>query len=280
MAGYDAVFLERPTTYQALNIMMLAKDMHIKVIADFDDDVLHVPQSNPMYEVYQQCMSTTVECLVLADEIWVTTAGLKKSFNIYNRHIVVIPNAHNDYVFRVADKKQFNTVTKKALWRGGDSHEGDMYDIGTPELIIETINSNKSWEFIFYGQRFKYLEERCGDNYIAKSGASTIQFYKMIHKENPNIVFYPLKNDLFNQSKSNICWLEGSYAGAAFMGNCELNEFNMTGTMPISFLSEYVAKEGRQEVLQKANEVSWDYIQEHLLLSGVNKKREERLLAI
>lgn len=282
LVGYDAIILERPSSQESLNIIKLAKDMHIKVIVDFDDDILHVPQSNPMYETYQHQMPTAIQCLVLADEIWVTTKGLKKAFSLYNKNIQVIPNAHNDYVYKVEDKKEFNTKELKALWRGGFSHLGDMYDIGVPEKIIETVNSNPNWQFIFLGQRFEYLEKRCGDNYIAKGGASTIQFYKMMHEENPQVVFYPLESNVFNKSKSPICWIEATYAGAMFAGNKSL--YPELSTMIYSFdaMDYFIGRKGQDDMYTalQYNDMSWKYILDNLLLSNINKLRENRLLEI
>jgi len=276
--GYDTLFLQRPCEQHHLNLIKLAKDVGLKVIIDYDDDPLHLDMYNPMYDYYEQHKSTVLDCIVEADEIWASTIGVKKAFRLFNNNIQVISNAHNDYIYPIEEKKEFNANGKLAMWRGGHSHVGDIYEIGVPELLISIINDNQDWMFKFLGQRFEYLEKRCGDNYIAQSGASTIQFYKMMHNENPNIVFYPLADTLFNESKSNICWIEATYAGAAFFGNTSLQEFSGIGIMPIDYLSGYVSKD-RNEALQIANNVAWQYIQENLLLSSVNDLRIQRLLS-
>lgn len=280
LVGYDAIILERPSSHESLNIIKLAKDMHIKVIIDYDDDIIHIDEYNPMYETYQQQMPTAIQCLVLADEIWVTTKGLKKAFSLYNKNIHVIPNAHNDYVFKVEDKKVFNPDNKLAVWRGGSSHEGDIYDIGVPEMIINVVNSNTDWTFKVIGQRFKYLEKRCGDNYISQGGSSTIQFYKMLHDENPAIVFYPLADTVFNRSKSNICWLESSFAGACFFGNVELPEFKNDHIADIKSFFTHPLSDLDMDTCDNNNHYSWQYILDNLLLSDINGLRENRLLEI
>jgi len=278
LAGYDTVILERPSSQESMNIVRLAKDMRIKVIVDYDDDILHLTQYNPMYETYKQQMPSCVECLALADEVWVTTKSIVRSFSLYNKNIHVIPNAHNDYLFKLEDKKPFNVGVKLAMWRGGYSHEEDVYDIGIPEMLIDVINNNMDWTFKFIGQRFKYMEKRCGDNYVSQEGASTVQFYKMIHKENPCIAFYPLADTVFNRAKSNICFIEATYAGAAFFGNKALPEFSHDSILPFSELRNGIEKYTRRS-LQKANKLAWEHIQKHLLLSNINKLREKRLLA-
>lgn len=274
--GFDTLFLQRPCEESHLNLIKLAKDTGLKVIIDYDDDPLSLPVSNPMYEYYSDHKKNIMECLLASDEIWVSTEGIKKAFRLYNKNIHVIPNAHNDHVYPVKDKRSF-TYNKKAMWRGGHSHTGDMYDIGMPEKIINMVNENSDWEFVFLGQRFEYLELRCGNNYIAKSGASTIQFYKQMQKENACIFFYPLADNIFNRSKSNCSWLESTYSGSAFFGNKNLPEFDKHFVYSISNVWEGIKELGSED-LNIANKLSWEYICDELLLSKVNSKRIERLL--
>jgi hypothetical protein len=271
--GYDTIIIERPSSTQSLNLIKLAKDMGIKVISDWDDNPLALDVYNPMYQTYVNEKQNVLECVALSDEIWVSTEAIKTAFKLYNRNIWVIPNAHHDYLFPVSEKREF-TYNKKAMWRGGDSHIGDMYDIGVPEKIIEMVNGNPDWEFSFFGQRFQYLEKRCGDNYIAKGGASTVQFYKMMHQENACVFFYPLADSVFNRSKSNIAWIESTFSGSAFFGNTKLPEYIDGTILPIEDLIV-----DDEDILRFYNRVSWEYIEENLLLSKVNELRIERLLA-
>jgi len=275
--GYTHLLLTRPSSHNDLAMIRLAKDCGLKVISDYDDDVLHVDQYNPTFHIYESAKGLILDCLLFSDEIWVTTAGLKKSFGMYNQNIHVIPNAHNDYLFKAKYKKPFNANTKKAFWRGGGSHQADVYEVA--DYLVKTINDNQDWEFQFIGERFVYLEQRCGANYQPVSQMSLMQYFKYLYSQNPNVMFAPLSNTKFNQSKSNISWIEATYAGSAFFGNCELNEFNQEGTLPLSLLSEYPSKEGRLDIMKNANEISWANIHDNLLLSRINELRKERILS-
>lgn len=275
---YDTIIVERPSSGQSLNLIKMAKDMGIKVISDWDDNPLALDMFNPMYQTYINEKANVLECVALSDEVWVSTEAIKNAFKLYNRNVWVIPNAHNDYISPVKDKREF-TYNKKAMWRGGHSHLGDMYDNGVPEKIIEMVNGNPDWTFHFWGQRFEYLEKRCGDNYIAMGGASTIQFYKMMHKENACVFFYPLADTVFNKSKSNIAWIESTYSGSAFFGNMNLPEFNKPGIISLDLIEQFLDIQFGAEQAYAYNHESWEYIQENLLLSKVNELRKERLLA-
>jgi hypothetical protein len=275
-SGDDILILERPSSGHDLSIIKLAKQMGLKIVVDHDDDCLHIPPMNPMWHHYQQCKQVVMECLALADEVWVSTPSLKKSYSLLNPNIYVIPNSHNDYLFPVENKKAFNHKTKKAFWRGGGSHEADVYEVA-PELI-KIINKNKKWHFQFVGCRFIYMEMRCGDNYTPVSQMPLLQYHEYMSAENPNLVFHPLQDNLFNRSKSNIAWLEATYAGAAFLGNKNLPEFDKECILSINALKEIGKFDFDQ--LELTNLMSWEYIQENLLLSKINLLRTERLLAI
>lgn len=275
-AGYTHLFLERPSSYNDLLIIKLAKQMGLKIILDYDDDCIHLDQFNPMYAFYEQDRKNVLECITLADEIWVSTAGIKKSFQLFNSKIQVIPNAHNDLLFPMEQKRAFNPETKKAIWRGGGSHEADVYE--NVNELINVINDNLDWSFYFIGCRFIYMEQRCGKNYWPVSNMPLMQYFDHLNTENPNVVFHPLSNTLFNKSKSNIAWLEATYAGAAFFGNTELSEFKERG-FDFKSLSDFIQPDFIND-LQRMNENSWKLIQSELLLSKVNERRIERILAV
>jgi hypothetical protein len=278
--GYDILFLERPSSQNDLSIVKLAKQCGLRVVVDFDDDCLHVDVLNPMWHHYAHVKEIVMECIALSDEIWVSTPGIKKSFSLLNNNIHVIPNCLNDYVNKIENKKPFNPTTKKAFWRGGSSHESDVYQPGIAEKLVETINNNTEWVFQFLGFRFIWLEMRCGKNYTPVSQMPLLQYMEYINTENPNIVFCPLQNTKFNESKSNISWLESTYAGACFFGNKSLPEFNLPTIRDYNELDIHLSDDDRMEALRSSNERSWTYIQQNLLLSKVNLLRIERLLAL
>ena len=166
------------------------------------------------------------------------------------------------------------------MWRGGSSHNGDIYQPGTTEWIVKLINKNKKWNFFWLGHKFEFIEYRVKHgNFFHNPGGSTVQFYNMMIDINPAIFFYPLTTNLFNSSKSNCSWLESTMSGAAYFGNMGLPEFNKPGIKPLAELPEYL-KGDRSDELKKLNDESWTYIQDELLLSKINKLREHRLIEI
>lgn len=261
LIGATHLVLQRPFIDE-LPLIHLALDMGIRVIADYDDDLLNIDKTNPCYELYEANRGALLECLNLADEIWVSTEAIKQSFG-HPEKTYVIPNAHNDYQFPVSGKREYKVGGKVASWRGGSTHEADMLSVDMAGII----NANHDWQFYFIGHRFTHLEVVCGDNYNYHSAIPLMQYFKYMYNLNANIMLFPLADTKFNRAKSNICWLEATYFGSAFMGNTELPEFDKPGVSPIMGFGN-----GRID-----NESSWEYITENLLLSKINKLREERL---
>lgn len=194
---------------------------------------------------------------------------------MYNNNIHVFPNAHNDHLFSAEPEFEYN---KKAMFRGGFSHEGDMYALGIPEMVIDLVNGNEDWEWYFFGQRFKYLEMRFKyRNWFRNDGASTVQFYKMMHREHPCAFFYPLATTVFNRGKSSCSWLEAVYSGAAYFGNTDLPQFKLPGVKPLSAMYETIQ---HPEELEQMWRDSWQHLKENYMLSKINIGRMERLLSI
>lgn len=277
---YDVIVILRPSSDAHLSLIKLAKDMGKKIISDWDDDPLHLSETNPMYGYYEGDKHNTIKCLALADEVWVENLSIKKSFRLYNKNIHIIPNCHNDYIFKVEDKKPFK-FNHKMMWRGGHSHIGDIYQPGTSEWIVKLINNNKKWNFYWLGQKFEWIEYRVKyGNFYHNAGASTVQFYKMMHEINPCAFFYPLSNNLFNQSKSVCSFLEATYSGAAYFGNKELAQFDLDCILPLNVLMQVMSKDYYSTEMGQSHKESWDFIKDNLLLSNVNKIRENRLIEI
>lgn len=163
----------------------------------------------------------------------------------------------------------------KCYW-SGNSHAADVME--KADEIVKIINENPNWDFNFCGSRFEYIEMRTGDNHGIVPYMSIIEFFRYFNFENPNACFFPLVNNEFNRGKSNISFLESSYAGSCFFGNKELPEFNLDCIFPIERFSEIGTM--AKEEMQKYNEMAWQYVCDTSLLSNINRLRTERLLNI
>lgn len=279
--GQDIFIFQRPCNKYHFAAIKMARNMGLKIIIDYDDNLFNIPQENPVYLTFEPLKETMESICSIADEIWVSTQAIKDIISKFNKNITIIPNAHNDYLFPLNKKKDFNIETKKVVYRGGTTHEVDVYSKANEWSDI--INNNKDFQFYFLGARFPYLESICGDNYNVMVGMHIIDYFKFFCELNPNIFIYTLEDNLFNKSKSNISWIEATYAGAAVIAPSYLPEFsnkfgiiNYTDSMSDVFNS--VKDLPRQ--LSIINDISWKYIKQNLLLSEINTLRYKSLLRV
>lgn len=272
-ASYDVAVFQRPFIKPHLTTINMLKLMGVKVIIDYDDDILNLPIHNPYYQNYEANKQNIKDICKVADHIWVSTKSLKDTFSKLNDNVTIIPNAHNDYLFPVKNKVEFDEKSKNVAYRGGTTHEVDVYS--KLEDWINIINKNKKTDFYFMGSRFPYLESRCGDNYIIIPGTHILDYFRNFHKLQPKIFIYTLEDTLFNRGKSNISWIEATYAGAAVIAPEFLQEFIRPGISNFnnSLLEIFNKIKNDTDTLKLLNDTSWDYIKAKLLLSYVNQQR-------
>lgn len=290
-SGCSHLLLQRPHSEAHMAIMLLAKDMGLKIISDWDDDLLNVAVHKNDSIKPPELRRNVKRCLSLCDEVWVTTPALKAVYKPFNKNIHVIPNSHHDHIFPV-DKRMPFTQRKMMTYRGGASHIEDLQ--GNVNDLVKTIRENKQWEFRFIGSgiekekggfksQFEILENMTQDckNHTYTLASTLIQFFKLYYHTNAPIAFFPLLNNKFNASKSNISLLEATYAGSAFLGNKTLPEFDFPFVTDISegVYEPFMALKDNYSKMLRLNDEAWEWVKENRLLTNINKLREERLLS-
>jgi hypothetical protein len=276
--GFDILIIPRPYDQSMFEIIQMATVMNIWTILDYDDDCLNIPDHHPSYDLYQENRTNILSCIKAADEIWVTTKSIRETFYPFNHNIHVIPNAHNDYIFPVEQRKKFNYNNKKVVYRGGKTHRIDIKN--ATEALVKAAKENPKWTFLYLGvaDNSEFYEDNKGnENVTLTNGIPCVQYLNNLYDFNCPVMINPLDTHKLNKSKSNISWIEGTYAGSAFFGNKGLPEFNHHFILPFSLFNKGI-KEEHISTMRKSQEESWAYIEENLLLSKINRLRVERLL--
>lgn len=282
----DVMFLQRP--FRALDIIAANRQVAWKrpLWVDFDDDLFAIPQHNKASGLYghpdtQKCVA---ELVALADLVTVSTQKLGDRYNdIRNRigkpECVVVPNAlHDD--FAAARPKHPDKVHKLVMWRGSDTHESDLLSV-TKE-IAETFGKRQDWRMHFLGYNPLWLQRCIRPNQVVSgAGIDIMDYHNLLLQICPSIMIVPLENTEFNLAKSNIAWIEATYAGAMVIAP-DMPEWRMPGIL------NYKDEDHFGELLNYAMDVydkerfdmvesSWNHIKEHLLLSKVNQVRMDVL---
>jgi hypothetical protein len=269
LSNFDILMLQRPFQKAAVELCQYAKSMSMPVWVDYDDNLFGVPPENKSFQTYNNpdIIQNIKDCLQAADVVSVPTEYLRQVYAPYNQDIHVIPNAFNDTMFRRGEQKPRE---KKAIWRGPDSHIYDLMSYGPS--INQVTKEFPEWSFIFMGFYPWFLAET--DNKGFLPGLDIIMYYKKMVDLNASICHVPLHDNPFNRCRSNIAYLEATYAGMVCVTPAW---WNLPGAVPYSNPQEYyeamkLCLSGEVD-LEASNRMAWSYIEDCLTLSKVNAQR-------
>lgn len=263
---YDVLFLQRVFTDKALGMLRYAKSLGLKVWVDYDDNLMNVSPENPRFIFYskKEIKDTIRKIILEADAISVTTLSLKQNLEHIRRDIWVIPNALNDSIKRVVKKRE-----KTVFWRGTDSHILNLMSHG--EQISTLIENNADYKFLFMGYYPWFLHER--KEYVEPQ--DIVVYFEKIQDLAPTLFQVPICSDAFNSCRSPIAFIEASFAGAITV--CPY-WWDVQGALKYKTPQEY--HDNIQSVLKgevdvdKYSRMSWEYVEDCLMLSKVNEKRK------
>lgn len=271
---YDVIFMQRPYSWLNLQLARFVNDMKIPLWIDYDDNLFAVPRGNRAYDVFsqQKTQQTIAQIAKLATTITVSTGELANVFKQISPNVEVIPNALNTRFLPPRPQKQENTV----LWRGSDTHLLDM--VMFLDEIAAIQEKYSKFTFTYFGYDNPFIPLTPNYNYIKST--DPILYCQQLAQIAPKIMQVPLVDGAFNRSKSNIAYLEGTYAGAVCLVP-DWPEWQLPGTVRYKNETEYREKLelllNDKINLKKYNTQAWEYITENLTLDKVNQQRADLL---
>lgn len=265
LSRYDLVYMQKPQSNMAVSTAKYLKLLKVKLWIDWDDDYLNIPVYHFFVLQLQADRENIVKLAELADVITVSTASLAKSYSEYNKNVIVIPNAIPKALF---EKTKYNS-TGDLFWRGSYLHFPNV--IHYAQEIQSVIDSGAKIKFMglnpFFLKSYTMLPEMELYNYFDN--------YKRV---SPLFTFVVLINDVFNQGRSNISWIEATMAGTVCLAP-EWHEWKLPGIITYNsredFISKAIAMHKNEIDLEAHYEESFSYISENLILENVNKTRVE-----
>jgi len=273
---FDVVFMQRPFQDVAVKMAEYCREMNLPVWMDFDDHLLEIPISNTRaYDTFapDNIRKNIVRLVEIANVISVSTAALKTAFATLNKNIRVIPNAINTSLFNYRQQQKTN---KTVLWRGSDTHQLDIFLYADP--IFNATQKYSDWNFTWFGYYPWYIPPTPNSKYI--KATDPVLYFKQLHGLAPRIMQVPLADSLFNRCKSNIAYLEGTFAGAVCLVP-DWEEWQQPGAVKYTSIDDYNDK---LELLlndkvnaRKRNSEAWEHIMQNLTLAKVNRQRVELL---
>lgn len=278
----DVAFFQRPATYKEIDAMRLYRRAGVPVIVDYDDNDLNVPSDIPSYFHFADpdIRNAMLFAMEEATAVTVTTEALRQVIKkIYpNQHVYVVPNAL-DPVFH---REKGLAKTDHIQWRGGVSHQRDLFHFAHQ---IEEFTKTNPKAFSFFGYHPWFLEGFIPEKQLESEAfqSSIANYLARLWKIAPKYAIVPLIDTPFNRCKSNISWLEMTWAGAVCLVP-DWQEFNQPGT--INYKSRDDFKEKLDHLVNISEEdrlllhaQSWKRINERYTLTIVNRIRMELFMA-
>lgn len=274
-SNLDIIYMERPVYDSFVDGAKMAKAFNLPLWIDFDDDLFEIPHYNPANEFFsdKNKKKNIEEICEIADVITVTTEKLKERFSQFNRNVIVVPNALNDFNFPIDIKNPSDN--KIISWRGSGTHRGDLMEYRYP--MIQSMEKNKDWIWAWFGDQYWMVSDDMDQSRIRKfTVQEIIRYFSVFHAIAPGVHVVPLKDNFFNRCKSNIAWLEATSAGAVTLGPA-FEEWDHPGITRYESIEDFGEKLNMlcrdEKYRRKVWNSSLEYIKEHLLLSKVNQKR-------
>jgi hypothetical protein len=272
----DAVFMQRPFRPQDLTVATITKENNRPLWVDYDDDLFSVPSDNPTHIMYgsPDIQKNVANIIALADVVTVSTPALKKKYDPLNKNIIVVPNGIDDDLLK--GHELFRGDRRASImWRGSQTHERDLMSVSGELLKIATERPNLQWEFVGYNPWFiTDLIKGCR----IEPGKDIPGYFRHIYQQRPGYFICPLFPNIFNKSKSNIAWIEATYAGAPCLAP-SWEEWVRPGCLnyngPTEFREKLIAMVGGDIDCDKQVQESWDYIRENLTMKKTNEIRKK-----
>lgn len=272
---FDMVFLQRPVDKHYFNIFKQAKIHGLPVWIDYDDLLCSIPVDNPSHDHHTpEKIEIMGDFIRFADIVTVSTTALKinleKKYKIKKGIIKVIPNALDLEMFPLTP--EFKN-SKNIMWRGSHTHMNDLMEFS--EEIVDVMNSNKSWKINFMGYNPFFITGKI-KNFTYTKFLGVDKYLNLLPNLNNSICIIPLHDSNFNHSKSNIAWIESTYAGAVCLAP-DWEEWRKPGVVTYKNKADFKQKlkamvTGAYD-LKRMHQESWQFIRDHLSLAEVNKQR-------
>lgn len=222
---YDAYILHRIPVENSIFFMQSVQKKGKKFILEMDDDIFSIPEWTPSEE-YRNPKWSLKRAIDMSDEIWVSTDVLAEAVNRPSK-THVLPNLIDYNAF---PQPLEPTDPIRILWMGSMWHDKDLEQVVNP--IIKLLEEYKEKiQVIFWGclptafadykrvpgQNMAVLKQtdKFGKNLLYLEGIPFKFYFDSLIKVRPYIGIAPLYDCKFNDSRSNIKYLEYSMAGAA-----------------------------------------------------------------
>ena len=218
----DVVIFQRSWTQARIELMKSLQRHGIRCVVDLDDDILNVPKCNPAFQEYSQpsFQATAKKLLKTADGIFCSTKDLVDKYKFYNKTFH-IPNGVD---LTKWEPRKFNqNLPIRVGFAGSVSHIGDL-DLLNGTFLRLAERYGNHLRFCFFGTAPTLLFTELGTRFHHLidliDNVKVLDYPDTLRSTKIDIGLVPLVKNSFNQSRSNLKWLEYTAIGAVTIASC------------------------------------------------------------
>lgn len=207
----DVIVCKYVDSYPAANHILTIRDfLGKKLLVDIDDNVFEVHPHNYAYKDAQPGSETQKVFEYFfreADGLICSTDALAEYMRKYNKNIYVLPNTIDEEIWNVPMVKN-DTERVRIGWVNGPTHEQDV-PVLLP-VLREILKKYPQVDFYHIGWQSEDFKSLGGNQKLVWGTKGYEEFPQFLASLGIDILVAPLIDDVFNQGKSNIKWMEGA----------------------------------------------------------------------
>jgi len=271
----DAVLFQRPNGSQIVGFMGEAHRMGKIILADIDDLLHGLPDSNPAQGHFEQARDSMNAALSYVHHLFVSTPPLKEFYSqfIDASRITIARNAWNPEDTPPRPNVAQNDPIRM-LWRGSVTH---LQDLHTIKPALRQMFKDPAFAVVMVGMKKFMLYDLPNSNIQYIEWLTLFNYFKMMRESAPDYGFFPLVRDHFNLCKSNIFAIECLWAGALPIVPAKFPEWDIPGLLRYETASEFLdilqqIKAGKVDKVKRVEDArAW--LRKSLHIAGENEKR-------
>ena len=214
---YDTIVVQRRCDWRQMYVIDKLKSTGKKIIYDIDDDIMNVPEHNPAHKSFGNDEKEAAKAIMaLSDYIVTPSKVIMENYGLGSKG-VFYPNSLDLSTYPEVDRSSKDGKVR-ILWAGSSTHEMDW------QLCVDAIDTLMmecpELELLFMGYMPRvvndYVETKSywKDHRVKYTPFKELETYLALMKNVvADIAVCPLRDDVFNRSKSCLKFVEYSAQG-------------------------------------------------------------------
>lgn len=217
---YDTIYVQRIHDWESFYLLERLKKAGKRIVYDIDDDIFNIDKDNPAKKLIgRDEQYAAVACMKLADVVTTSTNNLQNIIRSATEGVeaTIIPNAiHPDEGWIDTPLTGSMDGYKRMFWQGSETHGDDWLEC--VDAVDAVLSERVDVRLVILGflppVLYRYIERPAWKGKVEflefRDPETYFQIMKFIRAE---VGLAPLRDSLFNRSKSALKFLEYSVAG-------------------------------------------------------------------